>query len=219
MNTTRSLAFAVLFASMGAAYAQGVISFCSGENLGIGVQDSRVGWLRASSPGGNFGPFTPADFANAQAGPRAWTVAPVSAWTPASALAANAQWINTDPDPNVDWTALYAHTFLYNSSAPVANITVRYLVDDTMGGIYLNGSLLPGSTGGTYNAITTKSWINVPMLANQNNTLFFYARNPGINYSGLAYCAEIAPVPEPGTLLAVGAGIAGLIARRRRRRS
>lgn len=135
----------------------------------------------------------------------------------------DAQWINPSGNSFNPQTALFAHSF-NPGNASLMDITVKYVVDDSLGdigntihGLYINGGPLMLTPGGSHTVPTTVSMTNVNVIPNTTNWLYFYGIDLGSICSGIMYTAELQTVPEPGSLLVLAACAAGAIARRRRK--
>lgn len=162
-------------------------------------------------------PFTPADFAAAQAGSPALVITPHGAWGQSLVCDADARWINPQADPFVctgtPMSALYACPFEVTGPCSTATVDVCWLTDDHLGdilfgganpiGVYINGAPLDSTfAGGSYSTETSASATNVT-LTTGTNWLYVYQRDAGCSVSGLILQATIhvdCPVSvEPGT--------------------
>jgi hypothetical protein len=174
--------------------------------------------------------FTPAQFAAAQTGPAAFDLTSTPFYIPASDIP-GALWIGTNANAGTGTgdTALYALSFSLPSAVSAASLTLSYAVDNALGdanaGIYINGVALPGSTGipcgvgvacdGSFDAVNTYADSSIgSLLVSGTNTIYFDAVNLG-EEAGLLFSANItytpsttSPVPEPSSLLLVGAPLA-----------
>lgn len=115
------------------------------------------------------------------------------------------------------WSATYTNTGLIGNDPNFVNnwVRVRLAYDGVGGSVEVFEPISNAVLGASYAAVT---------LGNANGSGTFFAINLGTDYftttdrTGLAYMDDlnISVVPEPGTLTALLAGAAALLARRRR---
>jgi hypothetical protein len=183
--------------------------------------------------------FTAADFAAAQAGPNAFTKAPLTqgsfqVYVPSLfAPYPLAQWVNIVSDPLVARSMLYAMPFQLTTTNIISgSLSLKWAVDDFLGdpvasdpnpiGVYLNGQPVPTAiSGGDKMLLSTALDSNIgPLLQTGQNWIYFYQRDAGATSgpgaSGLMFGATITVVPEPATLVLLIFTAAGWCFRRRR---
>jgi hypothetical protein len=151
-------------------------------------------------------PFTPADFANAQAGPFATVLSLTPSYTPSLPHGPNAVWLGTNVTAGIAAgdTALYAASFTLPSGVSSASLTLYYAVDNGLGyknpGIYINGTALPNSTVPSASCVASGcaflqeqiyTAANIgPLLVSGTNWIYFDAVNLG-GPGGLIFSAVI----------------------------
>ena len=244
----RSVAFSLVLIIHSSASVTGaeVVILQSGfdeqNSVAWGYGQLDLGLTYATTGAANLGfanAFTAADFAAAQAGPSAFTKAPLTignfpVYAPSLfAPYPLAQWVNYVPDLLGARTMLYAMPFqLTTANISSATLSVKWSVDDALGdpvsdgpnpvGVYLNGQPVPaGISGGTFApaSLSTASDPNVgPLLQTGQNWIYFYQRDINAGSSGLMFGATITVVPEPATLSAMLLAAGGLLAAGRTRR-
>jgi hypothetical protein len=177
--------------------------------------------------------FTAADFAAAQAGPDAYTKAPLvignfQVYVPSLfAPYPLAQWVNIVPDLLVARTMLYAMPFqLSTTNVTSGSLSMKWAVDDYLGdplstdpnpvGVYINGQPVPAAiSGGTFTINTTATDPNIgPLLQTGQNWIYFYQRDINAGASGLMFGATITVAPEPATLTMLFIGPVAMCFRR-----
>jgi hypothetical protein len=174
--------------------------------------------------------FTSADFAAAQAGPIAYTKAPLvqnnfPVYVPSLfAPYPLAQWVNYVPTPLGAQSLLYAMPFqLTTTNITTANLSMKWAVDDFLGdpassgpnpvGVYLNGQPVPAAiTGGSFGFISTASDSNIgPLLQTGQNWIYFYQRDFSGGASGLMFGVTLTIAPEPTTLALAAIALATVL--------
>ncbi len=182
--------------------------------------------------------FTAADFVAAQAGPSAYTKAPLiqgsfQVYVPSLfAPYPLAQWVNIVSDPLVARSMLYAMPFqLTTANITSGSLSLKWAVDDFLGdpvtsdpnpvGVYLNGQPVPTAiAGGDKMLLSTALDFNIgPLLQTGQNWIYLYQRDAGATSgpgaSGLMFGATITVLPEPATPWMLLAGIVAICSRRR----
>jgi hypothetical protein len=145
-------------------------------------------------------PFTPPDFAAADAGPPAIVLTFVHpAWGQTLPCDATAQWIGNDPVATPT-SALYAIDFDLPDPCCLssAKLGMCWMADDDLGdavnpaGVYLNGIALP-ITGGNYATQTIVGGVDVLAdLKCGKNTIYIYNRDLACAVSGINFLVNIA---------------------------
>ena len=203
----------------GASANAGVINLVSGQGT-VGGSDSAVSVLT--------GPYntpmpSPIDF-NLADYKAASVVAPIAPWT---ATIAGAQWDSVSPVGNTGnngLTAIYAISFTEASTFPIATLSGLYAVDDFIGRVWLNGTLIINNTlTGSFTSTNTLAPVDISStLTAGTNTLYIENLNTGGGPSGILFNLQITTntVPEPTSLAMVGiAGLAGFGYAVRRKRA
>ena len=198
-----------------------LLTLRSGNGL-VGDPDSLVHVLVGPNSSEFPNPFTVADFAAAVGGPSAAIIAPNPAWVAGLDGDAVSQWINAG-----DNTGLYAISFTLGPVSS-ASLEFTFAVDNVLGsaetgvnaGLFLNGTAIPGSEAayGSFDVQYILSFPDIAALLQPGlNTLYMNAENQG-GPAGFIFRAELTstPTPEPTTVVMLGLGTLGLLARRRR---
>lgn len=215
-----------------------MINLYSGNGI-IGGTDSQITFLQGPLNTNFPAPFSPADFAAARAGADAEIINPNGVWGGAGNVVGvqpNAKWIgDRQTAATVDGgSALYAIDF-NNPFAAVSSaildfywVTDNALGDGVNSGAFLNGNVIPGISGGGFQAGATQVGIDVTGLINSGtNTLYMNLYDFG-GPSGLIFAANLditeastppppptGDVPVPAPLALLGVGLLMLAARRR----
>lgn len=128
-----------------------------------------------------------------------------------------ASWIDHIGDAYRTEHVLFAFDF-NPGNASLANVTLRWAVDDVLGD---GGSIAGALTGptGTHSSVTTMAWNNVNVVPDSTNWMYLYQRDTDAVVRGIIFNGDIQPVPEPATLAALGLGLGALLRRRRRARA
>ncbi len=158
-----------------------------------------------------------------------------------AALATPMTWVDTydaNPDQYVGWfdSYSYTHDITDNGFTPLQDVAFTYtlsigLYDD--GGFWDSGEIAvidqPGVLGDTtYNfnysnndiGFSIAGLLSVNLLGTVDVTIESWYGDFYFDYSTLTVKGEdFAPVPEPGTIILLGAGLAGLALYRRRKES
>jgi hypothetical protein len=149
-------------------------------------------------------PFSPSDFAAADAGPSAWSVPAFSVWAASLWCDPAAGWISTGPN-SPSRSALYSVPFTVPVHDPCciqsATIEFCWAADDILGdpvayggpnplGVYLNGVPLP-IAGGNYAAATNMIVDITGLLQCGGNRLYVYNRDLGCAVAGTIFSATI----------------------------
>lgn len=185
----------------------------------FGQQDPGLTYLTLGSGVLGFAsPFTTTDFAAAQSGPAAYTMAHLflnnqDVYIPSLfAPYPLARWVNIVANPLVPQTMLYAMPFqLTTTNITGASLSMKWAIDDWLGdplstdpnpvGVYLNGQPVPAAiAGGDKKILTTAADPNIgPLLQTGTNWLYLYQRDNGGGASGLMFGVTITVLPEPTT--------------------
>lgn len=209
-----------------------VVEIFSGNGL-IGDEDSEITHLIGPADSAFPSAFTPADFDAARSGPNAQIISRNGAWiTPATFAAgggnASAQWIsNISSGASNGNTALYSVDFVVPFAAvDTAELDFYWSVDNLLGdatnaGIFLNGTSVPGPTGGNFGGVFSSLDLNVaPLLIGGINTLYVNSIDlggpGGIIFSASLEFTEGTLVPLPAAVWLFGSAL-GLLGWRRRK--
>jgi hypothetical protein len=213
-----SLSFA---ASANAAFSP--ITLVSGNGtLGgggtVAVTDSIVKFAAGPQTGDFVGPLPFASATNT-----AYVVPPNPGWT---AVIGGAQWdsVASYGSSYGGTTALYAYTYTI-TSAPTSTLFLGGMLssDDSISGIYIDGTLVSGPIAGTYTTATTLGLTALTAAESTvgSHTLYIDAvnQNPG-TASGVLFSLTLTTVPEPSSIILVGlAGLVGVGYQIRRKRA
>jgi hypothetical protein len=174
--------------------------------------------------------FTSTDFNDAENGSDAFIVSPHAAWASGLMGDSISQWISTNSSgANEGSTALYAINFNLSDPFSSATLDFHFAVDNVLGGvsnqgIFLNGFAISGDSAGgnfTTDQVITRSDIG-GLLVPGLNTLYINATDLG-GPSGLIFRATIetssAAVPEPNSIVLLGAGLVGWLGLGRRKQA
>lgn len=184
-------------------------------------------------------PFTAANFTAAQTGPAAFVLSSTPFYAVTQVNGSSAQWIGTNSSAGtgVGDTALFAISFNIPGAVSSASFNLFYAVDNNLGdtnsGIYINGTALPSSAAlptGCFDAVCafniTHQYTDAniaSLLVSGTNWLYLDGVNLG-GQEGIIFSADISTasttaVPEPVTLSLFGAGLAGVLTVRRRKKT
>src|SRR5450755_1384592 len=178
---------------------------------GYGQLDVGLTYITTGTANSGFAnSFTASDFAAAQAGPSAYTKAPLTQgnfpiYVPSLfAPYPSAQWVNIVTNPLVARTMLYAMPFqLTTTNITSGSLSLKWAVDDSLGdpassgpnpvGVYLNGQPVPTAiSGGGFGFNSTAFDPNIgPLLQTGQNWIYFYQRDINAGASGLMFGATI----------------------------
>lgn len=221
--TVKTLRSALAIIGLGLVFAApanaGFGTYVSG-NGPTGTTDTAVTFVAGPQTGSFVGPLP---FGSATT--PAYVVTPNAGWT---ATIGGAQWdsIASYGSAYGGTTALYAinvGTFTAGQLAAPIFLSGLVSADDTVGGIYINGTQVVGPLSNTYTSAASVGPINVASLLTSSgpNILYVYDinQNPG-SASGVLFSLSLSPVPEPSSIIMVGlAGLVGVGLKVRRKRS
>jgi hypothetical protein len=177
-----------------------VVNFRSG-NAVPGNPDPQVRYydLAATCGQGFPGPFGPAEFAAASAGPQAIVMQyPHPNWAAALQCDPQAKWVGRD-DYGTPMSDLYAIDFDLgpNCCFDQVNLTFCWTTDDVLGdannpaGIYINGTPVFSVTGGNY-ATETVMGVDITSYVHCGvNTLYVHNRDLGCAISGVMFSGTV----------------------------
>lgn len=171
----------------------------SGNGL-AGGPDALITYLQGPADAEFGTALTPAQFAAAQGGPQAIILpAVISVWLPALTSDPLAQWINDNGDPNSGSTNLYAIHFTVDTPCiSHAHLDFHFAADNWLGevwtpvneGLFINGGVVPVTTGGNYASQTDWSRDVSSLVVPGLNTLYILASDVG-GPGGLLFSATV----------------------------
>jgi hypothetical protein len=221
--TVKTLRSALAIIGLGLVFAApanaGFGTYVSGNGT-AGTTDTAVTFVAGPQTGAFVGPLP---FGSATT--PAYVVTPNNNWT---ATIAGAQWDSINPAANQyqGSTALYAinvGTFTAAQIAGGISLTGLVSADDTVGGIYVNGTQVVGQLTNTYTSAASVSVGNISSLLTTTgpNILYVYDINQNAgSASGVLFSLTLTSVPEPSSIIMVGlAGLVGVGLKVRRKRS